>query len=85
MKKRWLAEIRIKDWCAPLPDGSRVFDYEEVEALECETSMHNVFARYAAMDLVEKRIKYEPSYARRLLSLGLSASDLCSPDAILVD
>ena len=80
----WLVEIRIKDWCKDLPNGSRTFDYIEVLARK-GYYQGNEFARYKAMEEVARRLKYEPVYKRKLNNAGLEEKDLCAPDAVIIE
>jgi len=77
--KKWLVEIRLKDWEPPLRGGSRVVEYEEVEA-------HNeIAARHAGFDQFAARCGFEPAMRKRMQSLGLTQHNCCAPDAVELD
>lgn len=75
----WLVEIRLKDWCAALPTGSRIVSFEEVLAA------NEYEARHAGYDQFTNRCRYEPVTRRKMKQWGLELKDVCAPDAVQLD
>jgi len=78
-KYNWLVEIRVRH-------NSKVFDYIEVEA-PCGifSLMEDIPARNKAIELLERRARYEPSFKSRLRAEGLTLADLHVPVAVVID
>ena len=76
---KWLVEIRLKDWEPPLPGGSRIVAYEEVEAYNELAARHQGFEQFSA------RCGFEPAVRRRMQALGLTQYNCCAPDAVELD
>ena len=77
--KKWLVEIRLKDWEPALKGGARVVAYEEVDAY------NELAARHAAFDKFAARCGFEPTTRRRMESMGLTQHNCCAPDAVELD
>lgn len=75
MSKEWLVEIAHKSW-VPMTGKTRTFTYEEVLADD------EYFARHAAFEQFEKRVKYEPIMRRKFEQCGRPITDYCAPAAI---
>lgn len=77
--KRWLVEIRLKDWIPDLKTGGRILAFEEVFATT------NIGARYAGYDKFRDRAEYSPRLKKLLKENNLSMLDYCAPDAVELD
>jgi hypothetical protein len=74
--KKWLVEIRLKDWEPSLHNGSRVVDYEEVKAWDAIAARHVGFNQFA------ENCKSKPSTRKLMQSLELTPQNCCAPDAV---
>lgn len=74
----WLVEIRLKDWEAPLRDGSRTVAFEEVDAID------EIYARRAGFEQFEARCGYEPAMRRKMEANGITHHNCCAPEAVQV-
>ena len=85
IKKKYLVEIRVKDWMPDLPkdkdfQSNRILAFEEVEdAYSDWAAMSIAFDRYV------ERVKHTPTLKKKLAGLGifeLTGSYICAPDAV---
>lgn len=79
VEKKWLVEIRIKDWIPTPSSGNRTLHYEEV------FSTDEYSARHLGFDTFSDRVKYEPRFKKMLTTLGITIKDTCAPDAVALD
>ena len=89
MLKKFLVELRLKDWIPDLKSGGRVVDYEEVE-LRVETDERFealLIARRVGYDQFVARAKYTPRLSKLLTDSGLQrwVDFVCAPDAVEID
>jgi len=75
---KWLVEIRLKDWEAPLRDGTRIVSFEEVKA------SNEISARHAGFDQFAERARYEPTMRRKMEGWGITSHNCCAPEAVQV-
>jgi hypothetical protein len=88
MLKKFLVEIRLKDWIPDLKSGGRVVDYEEVE-LRVRTGDQFedlLIARHVGYDQFVARAKYTPRLSKLLTDSGRQrwVDFVCAPDAVEV-
>lgn len=76
--RNWLVEISLKKWRPDLKSGGRVVTYIEVVAED------EYYARHKGFEVFEKEVKYKPSLRAILNENGLSMSDCCAPDAVII-
>ena len=75
---KWLVEIRLKDWDAPLRGGTRIVSFEEVEAGD------EIDARHAGFYQFADRARYEPTMRRKMEGWGITPHNCCAPEAVQV-
>lgn len=79
--KKYLVEIRLKDWIANKPElvGGRVVSFEEVEATE------EYFARHIAFDVFMRKTQTDPEIRKLWRKLNIEINDICTPEAIEIE
>ena len=75
---KWLVEIRLKDWEAPLRGGARIVSFEEVEACD------EFEARHAGFNQFSDRARYEPTMRRKMEGWGITPRNCCAPEAVQI-
>ena len=86
--KKFLVEIRIKDWVPDLKSGGRVVDYETVQIRGVGDPFEDLLiARHVGYDQFVARAKYTPRLSKLLTDSGLQrwVAFVCAPDAVEID
>lgn len=77
--KKWIVEIRLKDWIIPPQGHSSIICFEEVVAID------EYYARFSGFDQFSTRCRYEPIMRSKMQEMGLTADMCCAPDAVALD